>query len=577
VQTLNLLIMRAQAGDLDAYSTIVRQFQDMAIGYSYALLGDRQLAEDAAQEAFIDAYQELPRLREPAAFPSWFRKIVFKQCDRLVRGRRVAIKPLEEAAEIRSDVPEPAEVVEARERQYSLLKGIKALPEHERTVIVLFYFGGYSQAEISSFLDLPVTTVKNRLYTARRRLQERMVAMAKRNFYEQSSQQEDMFTAEVIETLRRRGLDLFEEYATAPEKRDSILQQVIAHLSQAFRLGNYDPETVWILTRALRYVSDMDGIIAVLKQYADHAPDREQAFLARHYLVDHYALMGRDSEAVAVHKDMLQRLRGLAPAERLLWSLSDTTMLRSWKKCKALDEWRAIADDLYQSIEETAETCNTRAEYLRTLTEAVYLPAGEYAQAEATCQAWMALMQTYSDQVTSTRWLLIDGRGILLSIYATTEQHDRVKETISAGRQEALAYAQWVAEQQAAGDDADMGAKALARHQSLCQAALHNFACQCMWAGYYDEAIPLFERALTLKDDPATHFFLAGTILKAAGDKNRSLAHFRQAIQNPAFSRRHDLRQAFLAEGTFEAAWNDPHFLDLIDQEVQKLVQQRDA
>ncbi|NIV35460.1 MAG: hypothetical protein GWN58_40210 [Anaerolineae bacterium] len=98
-----------------------------------------------------------------------------------------------------------------------------------------------------------------------------------------------------------------------------------------------------------------------------------------------------------------------------------------------------------------------------------------------------------------------------------------------------------------------------------------------MWAGYYDEAIPLFERALTLKDNPETHFFLAGTILKATSDKNRSLAHFRQATQNPAFSRRHDLRQAFLAEGTFEAVWNDPRFLDLIDQEVQKLVQQRDA
>ncbi|NIV35459.1 MAG: hypothetical protein GWN58_40205, partial [Anaerolineae bacterium] len=103
----------------------------------------------------------------------------------------------------------------------------------------------------------------------------------------------------------------------------------------------------------------------------------------------------------------------------------------------------------YQSIEETAETCNTRAEYLRTLTEAVYLPAGEYAQAEATCQAWMALMQAYGDQVTSTRWMLIDGRGILLSIYAATEQHDRVKETITAGRLEALDYAQWFAEQQA--------------------------------------------------------------------------------------------------------------------------------
>src|SRR6266498_4502313 len=57
------LVTRAQACDLDAYGCLVQRFQDMAVGYGYAILGDVHLAEDAAQEAFITAYIELPELQ----------------------------------------------------------------------------------------------------------------------------------------------------------------------------------------------------------------------------------------------------------------------------------------------------------------------------------------------------------------------------------------------------------------------------------------------------------------------------------------------------------------------------------
>ena len=61
----------------------------MSYGYAYSLLRDAHLAEDAAQEAFVDAYRHLDDLRTPAAFPGWFRRVVFKHCDRITRGRRV--------------------------------------------------------------------------------------------------------------------------------------------------------------------------------------------------------------------------------------------------------------------------------------------------------------------------------------------------------------------------------------------------------------------------------------------------------------------------------------------------------
>ena len=67
----------------------------MAYAVAYTMLGDAHLAEDVAQEAFIEAYICLPKLREPAAFPGWFRRIVHKRGDRLVRGKAPALVSLE--------------------------------------------------------------------------------------------------------------------------------------------------------------------------------------------------------------------------------------------------------------------------------------------------------------------------------------------------------------------------------------------------------------------------------------------------------------------------------------------------
>src|SRR5262245_45675196 len=89
------LVSRARSGDDDAYGALVRRFQDMAVGYAYSMLRDFQLAQDASQEAFLEAYRVLHGLREPAAFPGWLRRIVFKHCDRIRRSAPCATVPLD--------------------------------------------------------------------------------------------------------------------------------------------------------------------------------------------------------------------------------------------------------------------------------------------------------------------------------------------------------------------------------------------------------------------------------------------------------------------------------------------------
>lgn len=174
---LRVLVDRARGGDVDAFGAIVERFQDMALAYAYSILGDFHLAEDAAQDAFIDAYRVLDALREPDAFPGWFRKVVFKHCDRIRRGKRLQTVPLESVVEVESSEPGPAAIVERREMRDAVLQAISSLPDNERTVTTLFYINGYTQKDIAEFLEVPVTTVNNRLRASRTRLKERMIRM----------------------------------------------------------------------------------------------------------------------------------------------------------------------------------------------------------------------------------------------------------------------------------------------------------------------------------------------------------------------------------------------------------------
>lgn len=124
---LTTIIQAAQKGDVSAYGEIVSRFQDMAYGYAYAILGDFQLAQDAAQEAFIEAFRQLENLRERGAFPGWFKRIVYKHCDRLTRGKRILTVPLELAMGEQSQMDGPDRSVERMEIKNEVLAAIRSL------------------------------------------------------------------------------------------------------------------------------------------------------------------------------------------------------------------------------------------------------------------------------------------------------------------------------------------------------------------------------------------------------------------------------------------------------------------
>jgi RNA polymerase sigma factor (sigma-70 family) len=201
MDSLQSLILRTRGGDADAYGEIVRRFQDMAVGYGYAMLRDFQSAEDAAQEAFLEAYRSLSNLREPAAFPGWFRRIVFKQCDRILRRTTVPTVPLQWLGEAATGTTDQAHQLERREMKQRLWKAVDSLPEHERAATMLYYISGYSQKEIGEFLDVPVTAIKKRIFTARKHLRGMLFDEFQDSLREQRPSRDEAFAKNVMEIL----------------------------------------------------------------------------------------------------------------------------------------------------------------------------------------------------------------------------------------------------------------------------------------------------------------------------------------------------------------------------------------
>ena len=210
---IGLLIEKAsgaRAADKEkqrAFDEIVRRFQDLAFGCAYAVLGDFQMAEDAAQEAFLVAWRNLGQLRTPHAFPGWLKRIVLTQCNRLTRNKQLDIVSLETALHVPSFAPAPHAALEEAEHRERVLLAIHSLPPNERMIITLFYINDHSQNDIAAFLELPLTTVKKRLFCARKQLREKMLDIVRNTLQAQRPSRDAQFANTVA--LYNEALDAF--------------------------------------------------------------------------------------------------------------------------------------------------------------------------------------------------------------------------------------------------------------------------------------------------------------------------------------------------------------------------------
>lgn len=218
------LVNRAKDNDPAAFTELVQRFQDMATGYAFSLLGDFHLAQDAAQEAFLEVSRHLHQLRLPQAFPGWLRKAVFKHCDRIRRRKQVITVPLETAGDIASIFDDAETIIEAQEMRRTVLNAVMMLPDDHRTAVTLFYIKDLTQKEIAEFLEVPVSTINSRLHEARKKLKERMLHMVEDALHENAPSNDESFVE------KYRVADLCKAAAEGDVKQVGAILAVSPHL-----------------------------------------------------------------------------------------------------------------------------------------------------------------------------------------------------------------------------------------------------------------------------------------------------------------------------------------------------------
>ena len=271
------LVRRAQAGDIESYEEIVRRFRASAFGHAFARLGDSQLAEDAVQDAFMEAHLRLESLAVPEAFPSWFRKIVATACNRITRKRALTTIPLDETETIAAENANPSSRLEQVERDRVVHAAMQSLPDGQRTATALYYIGGITQREVGDYLGISEAAVKKRLHDARRRLGGYVIDMA--NTISDEATPGDTVSARVIaELVSRSQLLLIEGHpvrtivdrikaalpefesteTTEIEEADiypSIRQAYTSESADAYRLDDKTvlrTQTTWAALRAIK-------------------------------------------------------------------------------------------------------------------------------------------------------------------------------------------------------------------------------------------------------------------------------------------------------------------------------------
>jgi len=170
-------VLQAQQGNDEAFTKLVEEHQTHVYNLCYRMLGEPEAAEDAAQESFLRAYQNLHRYDQNRPFVTWLLSITAHYCIDRLRRRKLPVFSIDEEnddgttfeiADAASPDPE-AEAVkrEDRERLHVLLKG---LDETDRAAVIMRYWYDFSEIEIAESLSLTVSAVKSRLHRSRRAL-----------------------------------------------------------------------------------------------------------------------------------------------------------------------------------------------------------------------------------------------------------------------------------------------------------------------------------------------------------------------------------------------------------------------
>ncbi len=161
---------QALHGDADSFMHLIELYQKPVFNLCYRMLGNREDAEDAAQETFLRAYSHLKKYDFQRSFATWLLSIAAHHCIDQLRKNRINLVSLEDlvSGDISDPLPTPERKVVQRDEQQKVQKILLQLSELDRAAIIFYYWYDMSYEEISETLHLSVSSVKSRLHRARK-------------------------------------------------------------------------------------------------------------------------------------------------------------------------------------------------------------------------------------------------------------------------------------------------------------------------------------------------------------------------------------------------------------------------
>lgn len=202
MEPLNDLVVRAQAGDREAFARLVGATQTMVYAVAGQVVRQSSLAEDAAQEAYLRAFRRLRDLDEPAAFMSWLRRIVITVALNMRRARRLTLLRLDDVPEV--PVLDEAETSWSELQRQRLAQALLTLTAEERKLCDRRYHGHWSTARLAREAGVDEPTMRKRLQRIRDKLRKEIEVSEQRGIG--SSEIRPDFPAHVIELLARPRL-----------------------------------------------------------------------------------------------------------------------------------------------------------------------------------------------------------------------------------------------------------------------------------------------------------------------------------------------------------------------------------
>lgn len=573
------LVTLAQRGDIHAFDALVRRFQDAVVAYSAAILGDFHRAEDAAQDAFLEAYRTLPALRIPAAFPDWMRRLAHKHCDRWTRRKQVITQPLESAYHL-SDLSDPSGEVVRRETLSAVRAAIQALPDNERQVMALYYGVERSVKEVATFLGVPVSTVKNRLHTARRRIHERMLPQMAETLDQQRPSHDDRFRERVFVRLQNEFLD---QYRHDPSTADRAL---MARAREEFEQylangGPLDPDAAHFGSYLYSFLGQYAALADLIARYRAQVglPLAEEAWARWEHIrslaaVDRCEDVVREQRAFVIWArehlpgDPPIRLsdpgaygfrplkddeatntdehtgRGNLPTDSLRpWLTNTSSVALCFKEMGLQDEWAETVRELLQNTPKTRATRLHRFWALRNAVVMYYGPE-TLAEARTTIDAIQALSDEDPDNWEASRWPI---EAAYMQMVACT-RGEKPEEARPYGEEAVRLLEAWGPQIPSA--------------DTLARSSFHilcdNVASSLADLSHCDLAIRIFPEVLAQGGSGWAHIRYAGCLWTQTGQRDQVLDLLRRAAPRELSQ---EMKSFFLSRTAFADVHEDPEFL----------------